>query len=573
MFGSLPGAREGEPLYSVLARFGRYLNAGEAGPLMTGLLGRRHAIASVDLPGNLAALVRSVPESTREETIDRVIDELTAFPFHTAFAPAEVRDGVRRAMRGDVTGIYTRLGLATFKVRPPERLRFCPECLDAMERERGDLWWRREHQLPGVPVCAVHGAVLRLSDVVPGDLGRHTFVPATREVCRADAEPAVTGKGGDLERLADLARAAAALLDTPRAPRSYDLIMEDHRAALARVGLMRSARKVDHAALLTAFRRHWGGLPEIIPGLELGEDHERSWLAALVRNGRRAVHPLQHLMLELMVAGMDAIAVDRPFGSGPWACRNPLADHHGEAVIRTVEVRRNRGAMYGDFACACGYLYTVGISVEGVVGQPRYRRFGPLLAPAIRVAVERGHGLRRTASAVGLDPKTLIREAAMAGVAVPWSTAASGRVPVAPSPAIAEPTSRRDRATRRRPRRNWLAIDARLARAARAAASAIAGEVPPVRVTAAEVERRIARPDWIVKRRAKLSRTVEAMANVAEGIEAFRRRRLAWCVGEAIARGDLRPCEVLRTAGLPMAWLPEVREALATAGLRGRAAA
>lgn len=573
MFGSLPAPREGETLYSVLARFGRYLNAAEAGPLMAGLLGRRHAVASVDLPGNLAALVRTAAEDERDETIDRIVDTLTGFLFHTAYAPAEVRDSVRSAMRGDVTGVYTRLGLATFKIRPPARLRFCPECLDAMEREKGDLWWRREHQLPGVPVCAIHGVALRLSDVEPGDRGRHTFVPATREVCRADAEPAVVAGEDDMDRLADLARAAAALLDVPPPARGYDGIMEDHRAALGRVGLMRSARKVDHVALLAAFRARWGGVPELVPGLELSADHERSWLAALVRNGRRAAHPLQHLMLGLMIDGMEAVAADGPFGAGPWPCRNPLAGHHGQPVIGTVGVRRDRGARYGDFACSCGYLYTVGVSAGGEVGPPRYRRFGPLLAPAITAAVERGDGLRRTAAALGLDPKTLIREAAMAGIVIPWSTAASGRVPVPSVPLIPvmSPASRPSRS--RRPRRNWLGIDARLARSVSVAAAAIAAERPPVRVTPSEVERRIARSDWIVKRKAKLSRTVAALANVAEGTDAFRRRRLAWCVAEAVAKGDLRPCEVLRAAGLPMDWLPLVRDALAVAVLKVRVAA
>ena len=573
MFGSLPAPREGETLYSVLARFGRYLNAAESGPLMTGLLGRRHAIASVDLPGNLATLVRTIAESERGETIDRIVDTLTGFPFHTAFAPAEVRDSVRSAMRGDATGIYTRLGLATFKVRPPARLRFCPECLDKMESAKTDLWWRREHQLPGVSVCAIHGAPLRLSDVEPGDRSRHTFVPATREVCRAGAEPAVVADGADLERLVDLARAAVALLDNAPPARSYDGIMEDHRAALGRVGLMRSPRKVDHVALLAAFRKRWGGVPGLVPGLELCDDHERSWLAALVRNGRRAAHPLQHLMLGQMIEGMGAVAADAPFGAGPWQCRNPLADHHGQCVIGTVNIRRDRGANYGDFACSCGYLYTVGISAGGEMGPPRYRHFGPLLAPAISAAVERGDGLRRTASALGLDPKTFIREAAMAGVTVPWSTAASGRVPLASVQLTAVASPGRRPARNRRPRRNWLAIDARLARSVRAAASAIAAERPPVRVTTAELERRVARSDWIVKRRAKLSRTVEAMAEVAEGTDAFRRRRLDWCVRGAVAAGDLRPCEVLRAAGLPTDWLPQVRDAVAMAVLNVRTAA
>lgn len=573
MFGSLPEPRDGEMLYSVLARLGRYLNAAEAGPLIAGLLGRRHAIASVEMPGNLAALVRTVADDEQDATVDRLIDDLTTFAFHTAFVPGEVRGEVRQAMRGDMTGIYTRLGLATFKVRPPDRLRFCPECLVAMDREGGDLWWRREHQLPGVLVCAHHGAVLRLSDVRPGDKARHTFAPASRIVCRADAEPAVVAEGSDLDRLAELARAAAAILVQTSPARSYATIMEHHRAGLARVGLMRSARKVDQTALMAEFRAYWGGVPELIPGLELGDDPERSWLAALVRNHRRAAHPVQHLMLELMIADKDVVVPERPFGPGAWACRNPLAGHYGQAVIDAVHVRRDRGTLYGDFACSCGYIYTVGISADGRLGPPRFRRFGPMLAPAITAAVNNGDGLRATAAAVGLDPKTLIREAAIAGIMVPWTTASSGKLPRSPVPAAVTAQAARPRSKSGRPRRNWLAIDARLARSAVQVASVISAERPPVRITPAEVERRIARAGWIIKRSAKLPRTVSALATAAEGTGAFRCRRLAWCIEQAIAKGDLRPCELLRAAGLPTSWLPAVRDAIATASYRVREAA
>ena len=98
-------------------------------------------------------------------------------------------------------------------------------------------------------------------------------------------------------------------------------------------------------------------------------------------------------------------------------------------------------------------------------------------------------------------------------------------------------------------------------------------ENPPVRVTFAEVERRIARRDWLVKRRSKLPQTVAAVEAAAEGVDDFRWRRLSSGVESAVAAGDLRPCEVLRAAGLPMMWLPRVRDAVAAAQRHGQAAA
>lgn len=570
MFRLAPAPRDGELLYSVLARLGGYLNAADAAPFMEALVGRRGGVASPDLPGGLMHLVRDLPAGMHEASVDRIIDRLTLFPFHTAFMPVEVREGVRQAMRGDVTGVYTRLGLATFKVRQPARLRFCPACLDEMERDHADLWWRREHQLAGVPVCAIHGTVLRMSAVAVGERNRHSFVAASRDVCRPDAEPAIGDVGGErLPRLVALAKAAMDLLDRPPKAAEHEERRDGYRRRLGEVGLMRSARKVDVAALHSAFGARWGGVTELVEGLQLGDDVERSWLTALVRARTRAVHPLQHLMLIGMLDELQAVEADAPFGLGPWPCRNPIADHTGQPTIAAVGVRRDRDVTYGDFACRCGYRYTVARSSGGTLGQPRFRRFGPTFAPALREAIAAGQGLRRTARTLGLDPKTLIREAAMAGVAVPWTTKASGAQP-APRPVKAPTTGATRQVGRARLRRNWFAIDARLARSAQSAGAAIMSERPPCRVTHAEVERRIARRDWIMKRRTKLPRTVAAIARMVEPVDDFRRRRLEQHVATAV---DLRPCEVLRIVGLPMSWLPEVRDAVAAALRRGRAVA
>lgn len=564
----MPALREEEILYSALARGRRYLHAGQVGPFMREVFGRRWAIATVDLPGDLDELARDLPRSERCRLVDAWIDQATLLPFHTAFMSSDARIEGRAAMRGNAMGLYAKLGLAAFKVRPPEGLRFCLTCLADMEQCGRDPWWRRDHQIPGVCVCPVHGTVLRVSEAVPGR-DRHAFVAATRAVCRDDAPEAIEGAGERLELLADLARRAAAMLCNPPPARGFEEIMAGYRSRIAEVGLMRSRRKVDHAALHSAFRERWGGATELIPGLALVDDPERSWLSALVRNGRRAAPTLQHVMLTTVLDGMVTPAADLPFGPGPWPCRNPVADHYGRRVIQSVEIRRDRHTLYGDFACACGYLYTCSRSAEGVIGQPRYRRFGPLLTPALEAAVAQGASLRATARVLGLDPKTVMREAKMAKVEVPWSTTPSGAVP---GPEAPKPKAKFRGCRRRHGRRlrNWFSIDARLARTVARTVSMVAAELPPVRITFAELERRMARKDWVQKRRGKLPRTVAAMEHSAESTDAFRRRRLSWFVAKALKEGTLKPCEVLRAAGLPTGWLEEVRAAIGEAELLER---
>ena len=568
MLHMLPEPREDELLYSFLARGSRYLQVPAAGSYMRELLGRRWGIASAGLPCHLAAIAAEIGACEQSAFVDQLVDCATLYPFHTAFLPSQLRIEARTSMVGSGSGLYTRLGLAAFRVPVPRRLRFCCDCLHEMLADYGDAWWRREHQIPGIAFCAKHGVPLRRSDIAIGDINRHSFIPATPDVCRGDAVPVIERFSyGDDERLVSLASLAVSVLKDPPAPLEFHETNGEYRARLSDLGLMRTAHRVDQPALAAAFRDQWGGMERLIPGLALGKDIEGSWLAGMVRKGRRAAHPLQHIMLRAVLDGLKTVPSVDPFGAGPWPCRNPISGHYDHRVIRNVRLRRDGEVIYGDFSCDCGYLYTQSCSSRGVLGKPKYRRFGPSLVPALKTAVARGDSLRSTAARFGLDPKTLMREAMIAGIAVPWHLSPSGRVPV-PEPAKVKP---RKRAAKRRPaKRDWRGIDQKLARAAFHAAKEILIQTPPIRVTKASLERNVAAKDWVQKRCRKLPRTSRVLRDLAETTEDFRARRLVWQAKQAFAAGDLRPCEILRKAGLPAAWLPKVKDMIEDARRNGR---
>jgi hypothetical protein len=67
-------------------------------------------------------------------------------------------------------------------------------------------------------------------------------------------------------------------------------------------------------------------------------------------------------------------------GEGPWECRNPLAEHFGQLVVKQMELTTTSLHESARFTCACGYVYTRSISSSGRIGNPKFRDFGPLLA-------------------------------------------------------------------------------------------------------------------------------------------------------------------------------------------------
>ncbi|MES2095894.1 MAG: TnsD family Tn7-like transposition protein [Pseudomonadota bacterium] len=560
MLAYFPEILPDELLYSALARLRRHRGLGAASVLMEELFGRSHAVASFDLPGGIGALAERLDAGTGLDA-DWIIRRTTLFPFLTAFVSGEIRQTTRRAMVESTVGAHMRLGLAASRIPPIGALRYCPACLGPMVDGHGERYWRRSHQLPGVTVCPDHGVALLRSPVVFGRTRRHGFVAADDIDLAASVEMSVPADAVVAERLRGLAMAATDLLDRPPAAGTPAETSEAYRSRLADVGLATGA-KVDQAGLEEAFMRHWGAALDYVPGVLAGGRLRGGWLASLVRPRPRAMHPICHLLLRTFLDGLAVI--EPPFGRGPWECCNPVSPHLGEPVVFSLHVRRDRETLYGDFECECGYVYTRRRSADGSFGPPRYRSFGPDFVPALTQAIARGEGLRAVARRLGLDPKTLMREAAIANVATPWRLAPSGTVDRRGAPRLRRAVQSPRLTTRHGGRaRDWSFTDRRLAKAVRAEAVVVLSSLPPVRVTFSELERRVGSPCWIRDRRAKLPITAECIASLIETTDAFRGRRLEWVLSECDGLAEVTASDVLRRAGLPGSWMPKVRAAIA----------
>lgn len=557
--GYFPELLPDELLYSAIARLGRHRGITVDSVLTAELFGRRHAVAAFDLPGNLSTLAARLDPQLGLD-VDTLIDNTTLFPFYAAFVSAKVKSSVRASMAGSVQGAHTRLGVAAFRVPPLRALRWCPLCVEVMDDRFGERYWRRAHHLSGIPVCPEHGIMLIESSAELGGLNRHRFMSADAAIDlndhRVGAHRAVS------EKLLELAASAVSLFASGNQVVGTSDRADDYRDRLAAVGLMASRAMVDQQELEAAFLRHWGGALASIPGILVNGQLRGDWLAAMVRHRPRGAHPVCHLLLQLFLeAQADRVG---PFGSGPWTCRNPIAAHHGHDVVADLVVRRDRAVHYGDFRCGCGYVYTRRADAGGVIGAPRFRSFGPDFAPALRDFISRGCGLRETARSCGVDPKTLVREAVSAGVLIPWLLKPSGKIRTFDEGRRRRPVTPRPISCIRRggKSRDWTLVDRRLAKSTIVHAAAILKENPPVRLTFGELERRVARQGWIMKRRMKLPRTAQCMSSLVEGLDAFRARRLQWAMSATFSDTTTTPSDILRLAGLPMSWMQTVRAAL-----------
>ena len=547
-----PEPVRGELLYGLLARHRRMIGFIPAAVHSAELFGRSAAIAAFDLPSGLSQLAERLPMR-----LGIGMSELlghTLFPYYAAQQPSHVRTAASAEMlSGPSSAAHNRLGVNAFTIRPFEALRFCPECVRDQMLEIGEATWLVLAQAPGVTICTRHGCMIMESALTRSAAGRHGYLGPDAVLQSTAPIAAPRGLAGD--RLATLTKDLSTLWEDVTEAVPLALRRDFYRARLADVGLMRSRETVDLRALIDAFRAYWAPAFEHLPAGCIVPDNG-GWLASLTRTHRKAFHPLMHAMLgRFLLDAPVALASPDPFGTGPWECRNVLADHHGRPRAMQVKVHRERYGLVGRFKCDCGYEFTRAARHDGSLGVPRLRRAGPLLETALRMLVIPGAGLRTVARQVNLDPKTLVREALALGIEVPWSTKPSGY------PARKALLTKSVRVHRRQggiPRHDWVARDCDLTARLHIAVREVMEMVPPVRAARSELERRVARPGFFAKRRLKLPQSIALLDQLAEDVDTFQRRRVRYWAEQM--GGEVRPWWIMRRAGLKGDRLQMVKE-------------
>ncbi len=155
----------GELLYSGYARCAYRLRYPNLKNVTNELFGNPHIIASVPFASHLQYFVAHQPVADRFTT-DSLIAEHTLLPFYAPFLPPNRIQRLHMDMCStNGPGIYMRVGLMASIVPSPEYLQYCPECAKEDQTRFGEMYWHRQHQVPGVFICHIHNVWLEQSNV------------------------------------------------------------------------------------------------------------------------------------------------------------------------------------------------------------------------------------------------------------------------------------------------------------------------------------------------------------------------------------------------------------------------
>lgn len=361
MIAQLPKPYPDELLYSVIARYFTYFPPHGTRSAVTSIFGGT-TDASVEFPRHIGGLANNT-FPTWGLSADEIIDQLTLFPYFSAFADSAASIECRNAMKsGQDVKIHARLGIATrvSRVEMPQFLRFCARCVSDDMVRYGETYWRRAHQLPGVLVCTQHEIELSTSGALMRPLGP-IFSDAMKFTL--PDPPAVNLSKRQMKLAIEIADRSAALLHGRDPSASDQKLNLAYRETAIRRGFRIGQRLVNSTEFSKAFADHYGpsllqrlGCPIGNPGGVYGH-----WVRTLLRDHKCRFHPLQHVLMQFFLETLpEKEGYLSFFGRGPWRCPSPIGKHDEEYPIKAIRFVPARGK-YGALAstrCSCGYRFS-----------------------------------------------------------------------------------------------------------------------------------------------------------------------------------------------------------------------
>lgn len=539
MIGVFPKLYPDELLYSAVARFAARMRIDAGTTLVRTLFGDQTAHLGVQMPAYLDAFLSGFPLEL-EVTAEDLIARHTMLPFYASLLPPERVAEVKGLMRGnDARMIRRKIGA----YEPPlslAYLRYCPQCVDEDRATFGECYWRRTHQIPALAVCTTHEARLADSDVPAAFAGRRT-VTAEAGIKQLGVKSLKRSSRADRIVLG-LARSAVYLLGLPCIGTPSERLADAYRDLLFERDLLTFPDVLRATALK---ERMWECFPKAL--LEkLGTavpNRTTAWPLRLLRPGAPS-HPVYHLVflaaLDYPVEKLLPGSTEKQAGPGEQevlVVESPPARANFERKFR--DLREDPNVTAEDAATQLGLPRHKIVALVRRLNLNRSRKDPSYtwITVASGEDTERSRATRAEARKIfrarWQELRRVNREAtrkdlaAMDPAAYSWLTRHDHDwyEKMSPAPRNYKPGTP--------PRHDWTMLDEELIAAAQKAREELLELDPPMRVTKAELLRRIGLQGW----RAgydllQLPRLNAALDGLIEATDEYYPRRLRWAAHE-----------------------------------------
>ena len=303
MMNVLPQIYSDELLYSVLSRYKRMCGMQSRRAFLKDVYGESKMLTSIFLSQYLERFRENLPPHSKI-TVDELIWNHTMFPFYTAFLSKERSDSIHSMMsNGCGKNIENLVGFSGGKVKPYNRLRYCPRCCSEDMDKFGESFWRRLHQIPGVLYCLKHETLLK-STIVPSTEKYADYWCADGDVCNADVEDDTYD-----ERFLELNRAyiqnTMFLMDGDYQKKELPDTVDSYVDLLREKGLASRNGTIYMKEFMDKFLRFYPFHYLSLMQSDLDLNGQTNWLRTFVRHNGKNRSPLRHLLV-LQFLGITA---------------------------------------------------------------------------------------------------------------------------------------------------------------------------------------------------------------------------------------------------------------------------
>ncbi|BAQ60811.1 Tn7-like transposition protein D [Geminocystis sp. NIES-3708] len=419
MLGFFPDPYPDELLYSVFARYSVRIQYFDQKDILQSLFNNRNAIAVVDLPSYLSALIANMPQG-HCYTIDRLIYQHTLLPFYAPFYPSERIRMVEKIMSNNgKASASEKLGLMANSVPCVHTLKFCPLCLQNDKKQFGESYWHRLHQISGVEVCPEHQVFLEKSNVtIKYRKNRHKFCSTDDSLAIVSPRYLNLSKSSHYI-LFQIAKDSQRLLTYKIPSQGLSSFRERYLTLLINRQLANYNGTIKVKKLQDDFSAYYP--TEILNQIHCKVDYssQHNWLIRLMRSCKVAQHPLHHLLMIHFLGHNAESFFQLPvnvklFGEGQWPCLNNICPQFRRHRIKeyNLSFSKDSGKPVASFRCGCCKFryYRVGPdqSHHDLYRYSRVENYGELWESELtKLWSDNTISLREIARRLEVDPRTV----------------------------------------------------------------------------------------------------------------------------------------------------------------------
>lgn len=368
MIGFFADPYPDELLYSACARYARRVNYPNKHLVGKELFDKSNCSAIFDFPTQLEYFVSVLPKGhnySAEKLIEQ--NTLLPFyiPFVPGERIQKIYDDMKWKGKNR---LQMRLGIKVKQIENHKFLRYCSRCVENDILKYKETYWHRIHQLGGIIVCPTHQCFLENSSVEIGRFSADFFHNANnyisinfKNVQYLDLEKR------SHQILLKMSKDAEWLLNNPNLQSNSKIIKDKYFNSLLKQGFAYYNGRVKHTKLFNDCEEFFSNEVFNYVGRTSKREHWLSILVDK-SNSKMVYHPVRHLLLMTFLGFtaqefFTSFNEFKPFLDPPYPCLNRASKHFKELRINEYQVFENQTKHYkyrrplAVFKCDCGFIY------------------------------------------------------------------------------------------------------------------------------------------------------------------------------------------------------------------------